>query len=405
MKTKKYYICVTPFFPSTDNWRGAYVYDQVKAIMRNSDYEVVVMKPTSWRDQTEAYTIDSVQVYLFPTVEMPSYFFNGLTNGTNGRSFLKRLCTLGISLEEISVIHTHTGPFACYGLAAKHCCPSIKVLVQHHDLDPFTIRNGKLAHWKPNARYRARKSIELFNEVDLHVCISTPVRDSLLAYPHARKEEIFPSYLECLKLQVGMPSIRPKDTYVLYNGVDLTLFHPQVHRQSSSDLFRIGCIGNFGDIKQQLVLIKAVERIIKGGAKDVRLSILGSGPTKQAHVDYVQEHGLAPYVEWPSEVTHDCLPDYYRSLDLFVLPSIYEGFGCVYLEAAACGVPFICVEHQGAAEYIPAEDASRWLMPANDDCRLAEMILAYRRERYPQRYLYSLDINELVRDFLSYLKQ
>ena len=55
MKTKKYYICVTPFFPSTDNWRGAYVYDQVKAIMRNSDYEVVVMKPTSWRDQTEAY--------------------------------------------------------------------------------------------------------------------------------------------------------------------------------------------------------------------------------------------------------------------------------------------------------------------------------------------------------------
>ena len=75
--------------------------------------------------------------------------------------------------------------------------------------------------------------------------------------------------------------------------------------------------------------------------------------------EYIKEHGLELYVEWPNEVTHEKLPDYYRSLDLFVLPSVYEGFGCVYTEAYACGVPFIGVFDQGAAEVIAPEECDK----------------------------------------------
>ena len=42
---KNIYLEVTPFFPSPSSWRGAYILDQVKAIQRNSDYEVLVFKP------------------------------------------------------------------------------------------------------------------------------------------------------------------------------------------------------------------------------------------------------------------------------------------------------------------------------------------------------------------------
>lgn len=45
MSNKRYYLCVTPFFPSPGNWRGAYVFDQVKAIERQSDYRVLVFVP------------------------------------------------------------------------------------------------------------------------------------------------------------------------------------------------------------------------------------------------------------------------------------------------------------------------------------------------------------------------
>ena len=55
VQSHKYYICITPFFPLENNWRGAYIFDQVKAIQRNSDYNVVVFKPSNKDGQYDIY--------------------------------------------------------------------------------------------------------------------------------------------------------------------------------------------------------------------------------------------------------------------------------------------------------------------------------------------------------------
>lgn len=401
MKDKNLYLCVTPFFPSPTAWQGAYVLDQVKAIARNSDFEVVVFKPTNGRDKRKSYEVDGVTVHLFPTLQTPSYLFNGFFNDYNGRSFVKKVQELGIDLGRVRFVHTHTGPFAVYGLALRKIAPHIKVFVQHHDLDPFTIRNGKFAQWRPNARYRARNSIRLFNEVDLHICISTPVKDSLLAFPRARKEEVFEPYLRALKSVADMPSIQPKDVYVLYNGVDTSLFQPA--SRSADGCFRIGSIGNFGNVKDQISLAKAFKILIDQGNTNMRLSLLGSGKEKVLVEKYIEENHLSNYVEWPVEVVHDQLPAYYNTLDIFVLPSRYEGFGCVYLEAAACNVPFICCYNQGAAEYVV--DKEKWLVADQAPEQIAELIRTYSEERSLQPLLFPIDIDELVSSFMYYLNQ
>lgn len=403
MQTKKIYLCVTPFFPSPKRWQGAYVLDQVKAIQRNSDYEVVVFKTNPLSDKEEDYIVDGVKVHTLRPLLMPSYILNGMTEGIVGRLFVRRLKKLGIDPHEVAFVHCHTASHAAFGFGVTRVNPSAKVIIQFHDLDPYTLRNGKWAEKRWNVRYRAKKSLSAFNRADLLICISTPVLDNLLAFPKARPQEVYPSYMARLEHLKDFPVVKPKNTYVLYNGVDTTLFYPQP-KTRKEDIFRIGCIANFQDLKDHLTLIKAFELLHQKGYEKMVLSLLGSGGTKEECVSYLENHGLMDYVEWPQEVTHEALPVYYNSLDLFVLPSIYEGFGCVYTEAYACGVPFMGVYDQGAAELIAPEERDKWLIQPHDYTQLAHIIEQQYRERNKQHLFKPYAINALIIQFLTYIK-
>lgn len=401
MSVKNIYICITPFFPSPIHWQGAYILDQVKAIKRNSDFEVVVFKTNPLNSKEEDYDIDGVHVYSIRPLLMPSYILNGLTEGIVGRLFVRKLRQIGIDPMDVAFVHCHTASHAAFGFGVRKVNPNAKVLIQFHDLDPYTLRNGKWADKRWNIRYRAKKSLEAFERADLLISISTPVQDNLLAFPKARPEEIYPSYLARLEHVKDFPSLQSRKTYILYNGVDTSLFNPGKKKQH--DYFRIGCIANFGDLKDHITLIKAFVILIKKGYTNMRLSLLGTGETRTMCEEYISKHGLEEYVEWPKEVPHTELPDYYRSLDLFVLPSVYEGFGCVYTESYACGVPFMGVYNQGAAEVIAPEERSKWLIKPHDFEQLAKLMEIYYKEGYEQKLCQIIDINVLIKKYLRYI--
>ena len=75
---KEYYICVTPFFPTPKKWQGAYVLDQVKAIKRNSNYEVLVFKTCTINEKQEDYIIDDIKVH---TIKPPLSMYDGINRG------------------------------------------------------------------------------------------------------------------------------------------------------------------------------------------------------------------------------------------------------------------------------------------------------------------------------------
>lgn len=404
MQANKYYICVTPFFPMPDNWRGAYVLDQVKAIQRHSTLTVLVFMPSKHEGE---YEIENIKVYLFKTRQFPSYFFNGLFNKYNAAKFIERVKSVDVNIDDIKFVHCHSGQNGCYGLAIRKINPRVRVLLQHHNLDICTVMNGRYAGWKLNNHYRARKAIEIFNEVDVHICISKPVKDSLLQFPKAREEEVFEPYLKRMRQMGDLQSIKVKNIYILNNGVDTSLFFSHEKREKRNEnesVFRIGCIGNFQQLKDHMTLIRAFEILVKDGFTDLRLSLLGTGPTRKSCENYIATHNLSGYVEWPNEVPHHMLPDYYRSLDLFVLPSVFEGFGCVYTEAAACGVPFMGVYAQGAAECICEDEKSKWLIRPFDCIGLADRIKEYYYNRYRQKLSKDYDIDIIIRQFLNYIE-
>ena len=405
----KYYLCVTPFFPGPDNWRGAYILDQVKAIAQNSDYKIVVFTTHPFRERVGDYVRDDIQVHSIRPLLMPSYILNGLTERLVGRLFVRKLRRVGIDPRDVAFVHCHTANHAAFGFGVCRVNPQAKVLVQFHDLDPYCLRNGKWAEKRWNVRYRARKSLAAFERADLLISISTPVQDSLMAFPKARTQEICPRYLARMEHLKDFPSLKSRKTYVLYNGVDTSLFNPgDVAEQSTeqtSSTFRIGCIANFQELKDHVTLIKAFEILHRRGFHEVKLSLLGSGETKAECVRYLEGHQLIQYVEWPEEMSHDKLPEYYRSLDLFVLPSVFEGFGCVYTEAYACGVPFMGVYDQGAAEIIAPEERDNWLIRPHDYEQLAGIIERQIKERSRQLLYKPYDINILIQDYLRVIEK
>lgn len=392
-----FYICITPFFPSTDSWRGAYVYDQVKAIQRNSNYKIIVLKPGN-----EDYVIDGVSVYGFRTKSTRSFLLEGIFDAYNSKKFIARVRELGIDNSAIKFVHCHTAHFSAYGLSLKQINPAIKVLVQHHDLDPFTVRNGILSDNFINANYRARSAMRLLRQVDIHICISEPCKANLLAFPKARQEEIDKKYLSVLKTIRGVKPLEHNNIYILNNGVDVNIFRPNDEKKQT-DTFRIGCIANFLELKGHMVLLRAFDILIKKGYHNMRLSLLGTGPTRKECEEFVQQNDLTEYVEWPKEVSHECLVDYYNTLNLYAMPSSFEGFGCVYTEAAACGIPFIGCYNNGASECIEAEERDKWLVSPGDHIKLGDIIESYYQYRHKQYLCKPFDINILISDFLKYI--
>jgi glycogen synthase len=101
--------------------------------------------------------------------------------------------------------------------------------------------------------------------------------------------------------------------------------------------------------------LEALPRLIER-VGDVRFLVAGSGTheaelRKQAH-----ELGLDPHGTFLGWIGDDALHSLYRIADLTVVPSIYEPFGLVALEAMASGCPCLVADTGGLREVVPNED-------------------------------------------------
>lgn len=398
---RKKYIVVTPFFPEAGNFRGAFFHDQVKAIRSLTDYDVIIYRPLQpWQSGTD-YEYDGFTVRWFKAALTPSHILSGIFNIVNGRIFYNRLSADGIRPDDIAAVHCHTAPCGAYGLELKKKNPKLRFLLQHHDLDPYNIRNGAFADNRLNLLTKVVCNRTLFEKVDTHICVSNAVKKQLLIFP----DSLFPydSYLRKtakLKRFKGNGSLH---TYVLYNGVDTGIYNRGENiGYGNNDSFVIGCVGNFIDCKSQIDLIKAVECLHnEDSAMRVRVKFVGSGPTLDSCKRYVSEHNLNEVCSFIPEMPHDTLPEFYRSLDLFCLPSWFEGFGCVFTEAFACGTPYLICHCQGASEYIPDEQKHIWEFTPHDCRQLADRIKFIYENRPIQKLQFPVDINILVADMLK----
>jgi len=132
-------------------------------------------------------------------------------------------------------------------------------------------------------------------------------------------------------------------------GVDLILFRPLDKGQSrlalnlESNPFVVLFVGRFAKLKRIDRIIHSLVRVKH--LDGIRLVIVGgdgNGAPEEARLRRLSRQlGLDDRVTFVGRVEQDILPVYYSAADILVLPSEYESFGLVGLEALACGLPVV----------------------------------------------------------------
>lgn len=123
-------------------------------------------------------------------------------------------------------------------------------------------------------------------------------------------------------------------------GIDADRFRPQadVHPAADNDHDSILVLSRLDPRKG---IDKAIRAFARLDRPNTELLIAGTGRLEGRLKDLTQQLGVEDEVRFLGYVPDEELPMLYSSVDLFVLPSEYEGFGIVFMEAMACETPVI----------------------------------------------------------------
>jgi len=145
------------------------------------------------------------------------------------------------------------------------------------------------------------------------------------------------------------------------------------------DAFVLVTVGRLIARKRTLQLVEAVAR---SSLPNAHLVVIGDGPEKDDVRRLAAEMGIAGRVHLPGFLSEE---DKYRALsvaDVFVSASQHEGFGLVFLEALASGLPVICYDDGGQTDFL-ATGETGYVIKLNDTAAFVASMqtLAGSRER------------------------
>jgi glycosyltransferase involved in cell wall biosynthesis len=219
--------------------------------------------------------------------------------------------------HNVASVHTHhIGPLIYAGLAARLAGIEYRIHTEH------------------DAWHLSERKRRLLQQAILGLVRPTLVADALAVATSLRQH---------------WPNL---PIHTIHNGIDTERFTPgdclsaRARLALPAEVRLIGCSGRLEAVKGQDRLIDAMACL----GHDIHLAIAGAGSCEQALRWQVRALGLESRVHFLGRV--DDMPNFYRAIDLFCLPSLHEGMPLSPLEAQACGVPALVTDVGGSSEAI-----------------------------------------------------
>jgi D-inositol-3-phosphate glycosyltransferase len=178
-------------------------------------------------------------------------------------------------------------------------------------------------------------------ETDLRIGVERQVVNSVGRIIAASQDE--------LHHLVGLYGADPARVTIVPCGVNTSLFNPVPRGEARARLGLNGhrtalFVGRMDPLKGLDLLLEAAHQL-RETVPDLRLLVVGGDASPESEEgrvrDLARELGLADRVRFVGAVPQKELPMYYSAADVCVVPSFYESFGLVAVEALACGTPVV----------------------------------------------------------------
>jgi glycosyltransferase involved in cell wall biosynthesis len=220
--------------------------------------------------------------------------------------------------NKLSILHAHLPQSEIYAILSKH--NSQKLIVSRHNTEKFFPKVPKA--------FSSWISRIVLSKCSNVIAISKSVKNYLTESNEINKNQIIE---------------------VVYYGIDRNECTKLKIKQIKlvNDHFLIGTIARLVKQKNLEILLNAFAEIVKL-QDNCRLVIVGEGRLKPKLVELSKKLNIDHLIIWhaKSENVFEIL----GRLNLFVLPSLYEGFGLVYLEAMCAGIPILSSNNNAALE-------------------------------------------------------
>lgn len=185
-------------------------------------------------------------------------------------------------------------------------------------------------------------------------------------------------YVSEAQLRNSGNRIPSKKKYVIYNGFDTERFKVQDDRSitrkslglSDEDIV-IGVITNLNKYKGLIYLFQALKKLVLS-YPSAKLLVIGEGPEELTLKNAIEDLGIESNVMFLA--CRKDVPELMRSLDIMVLPSLFESFGVVVIEAMYSGLPVVATNVGGIPEVV-IDGETGILIPPIDSGAIAKALI------------------------------
>lgn len=238
-------------------------------------------------------------------------------------------------------------------------------------------------------------AVRLGNETGIPVVVTEHASDVLNRCLNDKRIELLKYVLsECnrficvgnrLKQSViELTDCKEEDIQIIPNVVDPVFKYKEENKKN--DNYTFISVGNLVFSKRFDLTIDAFSELFKC-SPNIRLNIVGDGPLRKPLEDHVKHLGLTDRISFYGRINREAVAKLLQESDCFVLPSDYETFGVVYIEALAVGLPVIGTKNGGAEDIITSDNGI--LVDKNNVTQLREAMqeLYCESNEYDRRQL------------------